>query len=233
MERKQTLHKKLKRIGGIMVIPILFLMMGYSLMYIIGRPVIQFATTSLQLFLLSDVPNHERKMQILFHDSKMEKQSLGVENDIIPSSKINYPRSGYQYGKVAIDSVKLDALLYYGDSAEILRKGVGHYSGSVYPGELGTTLIGGHNTAEFGKMIGVQVTDKVNVITNYGEYIYQVYDVTVLDKDDHRISQLLAQKKKAELVLYTCYPVDSIGLTNQRLFILCNLIKGPMIQLNN
>ncbi|EOI6652420.1 sortase [Enterococcus hirae] len=81
-----------------------------------------------------------------------------------------------------------------------------------------------------GKLSAVKITDKINISTSYGEYVYQVYETKILDKNAKLISQLLVQKQQGKLILYTCYPVDSIGMTDQRLFILGDLIKGPMIQ---
>ncbi|MDO4624405.1 MAG: class D sortase [Enterococcus hirae] len=215
--------------------PIFFLIMGYSLMYIIGRPVIQFTTSSLRLFLLSDIPKYEKKTQpsakgMSISELEEKRKTIELEGENIPSSKIDYPRSGYQYGQVDVASVNLNVPLYYGDSDDILREGAGQYMGSVYPGEHGTTLIGGHNSSEFGKLSAVKITDKINISTSYGEYVYQVYETKILDKNAKLISQLLVQKQQGKLILYTCYPVDSIGMTDQRLFILGDLIKGPMIQ---
>ncbi|MFR4753953.1 MAG: hypothetical protein ACLT90_19210 [Enterococcus raffinosus] len=46
-----------------LIAPIIFLVIGYSLMYVIGRPVIQFVTSSIQLFLLTDTPEFEATEQ--------------------------------------------------------------------------------------------------------------------------------------------------------------------------
>ncbi|MEE1499033.1 MAG: class D sortase, partial [Enterococcus hirae] len=44
--------------------------------------------------------------------------------------------------------------------------------------------------------------------------------------------QEIRQRNNAKLILYTCYPIDSIGLTDQRLFVTAKLHAGPMINEN-
>lgn len=209
------------------VIPILFLLCGYSLVYIVGRPVIHFTSSSLQLFLLSELPKFEKNEQTL---PELDRQTIETNEQTIFSSQIVYPRAGYRYGRIVADSVSLDVPLYYGDSAEILRQGAGQYMGSVYPGELGTTLVAGHNADEFGKLIAIKKSDVIQIIASYGDYSYQIYKIAVLDKNAEEIKLLLTQKEQPKLILYTCYPIDSIGLTDQRLFVFAYLIKGPLIQ---
>ncbi|WP_165004781.1 MULTISPECIES: class D sortase [unclassified Enterococcus] len=199
-------------------------------MYIVGQPVIHFATSSLQLFLLSDVPEFDKKQQVFTEIE--EKEVKKDENNELSSTQIAYPKGGEQYGKIIIDSLKIDVPLYYGDTDEILRQGAGQYMGSVYPGERGTTLIGGHNIDEFGLLIGSQVGDVVSVKTSYANYLYQVKKIIVRRYDDREISQLIDQKQKPTVMLYTCYPVDSLGMTDERLFVICDLIDGPMINPN-
>lgn len=208
------------------MIPFLFLLIGYSLIYIVGRPVIHFTSSSLQLFFLSDRPNFEKEQTL----PELDKQMIETNESTIFSSQIVYPRAGYRYGKIVADSVSLDAPLYYGDSAEILRQGAGQYMGSVYPGEVGTTLIAGHNADEFGKLIAIKTKDVIRIEASYGNYSYQIYKIVVLDKNAEEIDLLLSQKDQPKLILYTCYPINSIGLTDQRLFIFADLIQGPMIQ---
>lgn len=193
-------------------------------MYVIGQPVIQFTKSSLDLFLLADVPDFNKTGEV--------DKVLAVKNTkkSIKSSEIKYPLAGRQYGKVKIPVLKLDTPLYFGDSPELLRKGSGQYLGSVFPGERGTTLIGGHNTDSFGRLIGVKNGDNIVVQTSYGYYQYQVVSTGVYLKTDKKIKKILNQQTERQLLLYTCYPIDSIGMTDRRLFIQAKLIDGPIVE---
>lgn len=213
-----------------MIAPIVFLVIGYSLIYVIGRPVIQFVTSSIQLFLLTDTPNFEMTKQS-FTAVDNKKVATNEKNEL-PSSKIDYPLGGQLYGKVKIEKLQLNVPLYFGDTEEILRQGAGQFMGSVYPGELGTSLIGGHNVDDFGKLGATQIGDEVTLQTTYGNYVYRINQIEVRDKKDKEINEMIYQRNDRRLILYTCYPIDSLGLTNERLFAIGEYVSGPMINGN-
>lgn len=215
----------LGRVGSILIGPILFLTLGYSLIYVIGRPVIQFTTSSLNLFLLSDIPNFK---QTTNEDSQLSAN----DSKEIASSKLKYPKPGEKYGKIVVTKIKMDEPLYFGDTSEILRKGAGQYTGSVYPGEMGTTMIGGHNISSFGKLIGVEDGDIIQIKTTYGRYRYKVSETKVYQYNDATIMERLDQRDHRKLILYTCYPIDALGMTTKRLFITADYVSGPIINPN-
>ncbi|MBU5360851.1 class D sortase [Enterococcus raffinosus] len=213
-----------------LVAPIIFLVIGYSLIYVIGKPVIQFVTSSIQLFLLTDTPNFEpTKQSFTAVDNK--KIATNAKNEL-PSSKIDYPVGGQLYGKVKIEKLQLNVPLYFGDTEEILREGAGQFMGSVYPGELGTSLIGGHNVDDFGKLGAAQVGDEITLQTTYGNYVYRINQIEVRDKKDKEINDMIYQRNDRRIIIYTCYPIDSLGLTNERLFAIGEFVSGSMINGN-
>ena len=213
-----------------LVAPIIFLVIGYSLIYVVGKPVIQFVTSSIQLFLLTDTPNFETTKQS-FTAVDNKKIATNAKNEL-PSSKIDYPVGGQLYGKVKIEKLQLNVPLYFGDTEEILREGAGQFMGSVYPGELGTTLIGGHNVDDFGKLGAAQVGDEITLQTTYGNYVYRINQIEVRNKKDKEINDMIYQRNDRRIILYTCYPIDSLGLTNERLFAIGEFVSGPMINGN-
>ena len=213
-----------------LVAPIIFLVIGYSLIYVIGKPVIQFVTSSIQLFLLTDTPNFETTKQS-FTAVDNKKIATNARNEL-PSSKIDYPVGGQLYGKVKIEKLQLNVPLYFGDTEEILPEGAGQFMGSVYPGELGTSLIGGHNVDDFGKLCAAQVGDEITLQTTYGNYVYRINQIEVRDKKDKEINDMIYQRNDRRVILYTCYPIDSLGLTNERLFAIGEFVSGPMINGN-
>lgn len=54
-------------------------------------------------------------------------------NDMNEVKIKNYPQYGSQYGRLVIDSINVDLPLYFGDTLAILKKGIGHSSGSYFP----------------------------------------------------------------------------------------------------
>lgn len=110
-----------------------------------------------------------------------------------------------------------------------MRLGAGQYIGSMIPGDLGATLIGGHNLPSFGKIYYLEPGDQVEVHTHYGDYTYQVTEVKVANYKDSAINTKLGDRSKRSLILYTCYPLDAIGLTPERVFVSADYVSGPII----
>ncbi|WP_271494524.1 class D sortase [Enterococcus sp. 5H] len=253
--------KQLKRVGAFFYVPLLFMCFGYLIIYIIGAPVINFATSAVELISLNDAPTFDQSGTNLFAErtagktssskDQTESQSETGSNNVsgnttsgdatgsegtqtresgeIASSKMVYPTGGDQFGEVVIDKVKINEPLYYGDSEEILSLGAGQYIGSMIPGDLGTTLIGGHNLPSFGKIYYLEPGDEIQIHTHYGDYTYQVTDVKIANYKDPSINTKLADQSKRSLILYTCYPLDAIGLTPERVFVSADYVSGPLI----
>ena len=57
----------------------------------------------------------------------------------------NYPEYGTKYANIEIPKIDVNLPVYYGDTLEVLKKGVGHSSGSYFPGEGGSIIYMGHN----------------------------------------------------------------------------------------
>ena len=80
--------------------------------------------------------------------SLISKVSIGVSNGtdevetiIGENNKLkNYPEYGAKYATIKIPKIDVDLPVYYGDSLDILKKGVGHSSGSYFPGEGGSII---------------------------------------------------------------------------------------------
>ncbi|EOI01610.1 sortase [Enterococcus moraviensis ATCC BAA-383] len=236
--------KQLKRVGAFIYVPLLFMFFGYLIIYIIGAPVINFASSAVELISLNDAPSFEQKGTNLFEkrsgqteqvsSDKQTKKNTTQKPDTsekgeISSSKMVYPVGGDQFGEIVIDKVGINEPLYYGDSEEILRLGAGQYIGSMIPGDLGTTLIGGHNLPSFGKIYYLEIGDEVSVHTHYGDYTYRVTEVKVANYKDPSIEAKLGDQSKRSLILYTCYPLDAIGLTPERVFVSADYVSGPII----
>ena len=58
----------------------------------------------------------------------------------------NYPEYGTQYATIEIPRIDVNLPVYYGDTLQILKNGVGHSSGSYFPGEGGSIIYMGHNS---------------------------------------------------------------------------------------
>lgn len=147
----------------------------------------------------------------------------------ISGYEIKSPNVGEQYGMFEIERLGISAPLYYGDSTVPLYYGVGQYTGSYMPGFGEWTLIAGHNNTYFHTIGDLVEGDIVRISTHYGVYEYKV-TYTVLAKDSSEYRDAYAHNTdKEEIIFYTCYPFNMLGLTPQRFFVHAEKISGPRI----
>lgn len=152
-------------------------------------------------------------------NSKKETNFNKTENKLE-----NYPSYGSKYATINIEAINVELPVYFGDTLEILKKGVGHSSGSYFPGESGSIIYMGHNSKDrFRKFSMLQKGDLIKVTTNYGEFNYRIYDMKIIKETD--LEELPIQKEKEILMIYTCYPFNNIGYTDQRYVVYANLEK--------
>lgn len=136
----------------------------------------------------------------------------------------NYPEYGTQYATIEIPKIGIELPVYYGDTLEILKKGVGHSSGSYFPGEGGSIVYMGHNSKKmFRRFSELQIGNTIKVTTTYGEYNYKIYDMQLIKETE--IEKLPIQRDKEILMVYTCYPFNNIGYATQRYVVYAELEK--------
>lgn len=136
----------------------------------------------------------------------------------------NYPEYGTQYATIEIDKIDVNLPVYFGDTLEILKKGVGHSSGSYFPGEGGSIVYMGHNSKNmFRRFSELQIGNEIKVTTSYGEYIYKIYDMQLIKETE--TDKLPIQRDKEILMIYTCYPFNNVGYATQRYVVYAELEK--------
>lgn len=134
----------------------------------------------------------------------------------------NYPEYGTQYGTIKIERIDKELPIYFGDTLEILKKGVGHSSGSYFPGEGGSIVYMGHNSKKmFRRFSELEINDKITITTTYGEYTYKIYDMQLIKETE--LDKLPIQKEKEILMVFTCYPFNNIGYATQRYVVYAEL----------
>lgn len=147
--------------------------------------------------------------------------------DTIDASEVEFPNIDKQFGELKIKGRDVDAKLFFGDGKIPLRNGVGIYAGSFIPGYGKTILVAGHNNTYFNGLKNVKKGDIVKINTSYGNYEYKVRDTKLYNAKSKKSYDLNADKEN--LILYTCYPFDTIGLTEKRFFVYADKISGPKI----
>lgn len=183
-------------------------------------------TTSVQNNFINTQPIYvENNKEFVKSTVKKEKQK-----DTISLSDIVIPKYGEQYGRLTCDKLKISAPVFFGDRNNILEKGAGQYSGSFFPGEGGTILIGAHDTTYFENLENVKKGQVFEFTTEYGIYEYKVTKTKIYDEDAYDEAYDLSSDKE-QLILYTCYPFGELnGTKTQRMFVYLEKILGPDIK---
>ena len=144
-----------------------------------------------------------------------KEEKVEIETVIEDNKLKNYPEYGTSYATINIPKININLPVYYGDTMEILKKGVGHSSGSYFPGEGGSIVYMGHNSKKvFRNFSKIEKGDLINIKTDYGDFSYKVYDTKIVNETD--IDALPIKDNKEILMIYTCYPFNNIGYATQR-----------------
>ncbi len=154
---------------------------------------------------------------VAIKDSKKEEENKVTSLDVISKRLINYPDYGSKYGTLKIPEINMELPVYHGDSLKIMRYGVGHYSGSYFPGEGGSVILAAHNDVGYFHEIDRLVKgSKITFETTYGTFEYVVDSYKVVKETD--LEAFPIQNEKEMLIMYTCYPIryGVVGRRTQR-----------------
>ena len=178
----------------------------------------------IQLFLgqeIGEIFSLVNKVSIAIDENKVQEETTISEEK---NTLENYPEYGSKYGTIEIDKIDVNLPVYFGDTLEILKKGVGHSSGSYFPGEGGSIVYMGHNSKKmFRRFSELQIGNQIKVTTTYGEYIYKIYDMQLIKETE--LDKLPIQRDKEILMVYTCYPFNNVGYATQRYVVYAELEK--------
>lgn len=218
--------KKLKNIfknklTAFIAMPLVFAFLGLTLIYFIGSPVINPAIDIFSLITADFKVGNAQNFDLL------DLTQLPQYSGEIKASTVTFPSTGDKYGILTIDGTQVNADLYFGDSKRELKLGLGQYNGSCFPGTGGTVLISGHNNSAFKDLKSAKVGAMVNIRTNYGVYTYEITSTAIKKATDKSAYDLF--KNEENLVLYTCYPFDKLGITADRYFVYGKIVAGPKV----
>lgn len=130
------------------------------------------------------------------------------------------PEKGENIGELYIPKLNATLPIYHGTDEDELEKGVGHFAGSVLPGENDNSVLSGHRDTVFRKLGEVGEGDELIVRTSAGEFKYKVSKVRIVDEDDRTV---IVPKPRATLTVSTCYPFEYIGSAPERYILVAYL----------
>lgn len=207
--------------------PLLFCVVGYSILYFAFFPILSPYLQSFDLFVANGGADYSSEIPYVFEEKSSGELSPG---DTVSEKQVQMPAYGAHYAKFEIANASISADLYFGDNSAILKKGLGQFYGSSIPGYGKPILISGHNNGAFNRLQYVKAGDIATITTNYGVYQYKVAGTRIAQSTDTSAYDL--KQNNEQLILYTCYPFNTLGLTSQRFFVYADKIAGPVIVTN-
>jgi sortase A len=132
------------------------------------------------------------------------------------------PQVGENIGTLEIPTIDASLPIIHGTDEDELEKGVGHYKGSVLPGEPDHSVLSGHRDTVFRNLKDVQLQDTLVVTTSAGRFIYEVVDIYIVDQYDQSV---ITPTPNATLSLTTCYPFTFVGNAPERYIIHSVLVE--------
>lgn len=201
--------------------PLAFLIIGYSVIYFALSPFIDAVISVWDMVQLSGTINEE--------DESLYSGSSAL-GGTVKGSTITFPNYGTEYAELSIPSAEIIAPVFFGDGDKQLSKGIGHYNGSGFPGMGSTVLLSGHNNTYLHTIDRAQVGDNITLTTSYGVYVYKINEIKITDSGNVSATRISAEEET--LVIYTCYPLSTLGLTSKRYFVYAEYVSGPVILIN-
>lgn len=147
-------------------------------------------------------------------------ETLSLPEEKAEEDEVLYPvrpEIGDNIGNLLIPSIDATLPIFHGTDEDELLKGVGHFAGSVLPGEKDNSVLSGHMDTVFRRLGEVGKGDLLVVETAAGTFTYKVRRTRIVDADDRTV---IVPKPKATLTVSTCYPFDFIGSDAPERFIL-------------
>lgn len=218
------------------ILPIVFCLIIYLISYAVIAPTASSWISVGNLFFSEGEKNFSEGYNNIFvpineSSETSENDNTSTKKNVIKASSLQFPKYGEQFGELIIDDCQVNAKLFFGDNNVALNNGVGIYNGSSIPGYGKTILVAGHNNTYFNGLKYAKKNQEIKIRTSYGNYIYEITDIQIKTNTDKTAYDLSANYEN--LILYTCYPFDELGLTSRRYFVYAKLISGPSIDKNS
>lgn len=148
-------------------------------------------------------------------------ESCITSKEFLPVKYSSEPKESSIMGKIILLKTKEILPLIEGTSDKDLRRGAGHFTSTVLPGEDGNSSIFGHRDGIFRTLKNVAVGDIFIVETEAGVLYFKVADTKIVYPDDEII---LKKYSDPTVTLVTCYPFYYVGSAPKRYVVIGKLI---------
>jgi len=145
-------------------------------------------------------------------------------SDILNPDKILYPlypAEGDNIGSLSIPVLEQKLPIIQGTGTDELKKGVGHFTQSVLPGEEDNCVLSGHRDTVFAELGELKIGDQLILQTSAGTFTYEVNGSRIVHEDDKTV---IVPTDHAVLTMTTCYPFNYLGHAPDRYIVSADLV---------
>lgn len=131
-------------------------------------------------------------------------------------------------GRVESEDLGISCDLVFGTSDDALRLGAGIHKSSSLPGYSTPPIIAGHVQTVFKGFQNAEVGKTITVKMPYGEYVYRIKEIEIMDKNDFSFDVI--DEPCMQAIFYTCYPFGKVNyVKTDRMFLYCDYVSGTRI----
>ncbi len=204
-------------------LPILFSILTAGILYLTVWPAVEPYYGLFSLLLSNEAKQEYNGVNLM---EQLEKGEALADQEHISVKDIQFPKEDDQYGEITIEGTSVKAPVFYGDAPKQLNQGVGTYSYGYLPGQQRTVMMAAHTNTWFADLGSAKIGSMITVKTHYGTYQYKIVDAQVKDHQDTTAYDF--SRTDENIILYTCYPFGSIGVTPERYFVYGEYVSGPV-----
>lgn len=143
-----------------------------------------------------------------------------LTDPVAPPPDARGPEDNPPIGRIAIETIGVDAVLGEGIRLTTLDRGPGHWPGSAMPGEIGNVVVAGHRTshhADFDRLDKLRAGDEVVFSTDAGTFTYLVNRTEIVTPD---ALWIINPTDTPIATLFACHPR---GSTAKRIVVFLDL----------
>ena len=129
---------------------------------------------------------------------------------------------GELIGTLTIAALKATLPIYQGTDDNSLKKGVGHYIGSVMPGVQDNSVLSGHRDSVFEHIGSLKLGELLVVNTASGTFTYKIVKFRIVGANDRTV---IVPTPNAVLTLTTCYPFIFFGNAPKRFIVSADMVS--------
>ncbi|MED0665566.1 class D sortase [Pseudobacillus badius] len=142
-------------------------------------------------------------------DSLQKAEQLVADEEHPVDARAQFaPKENEEIGVLRIPKIEGVLPIVEGTADEMLKKGVGHFSSTVFPGDKEQILLSGHRDTVFRDFGQLEKGDRFIIDMPYGTFEYEMREAKIVEADD---TTVIAPQGEEVLTLSTCYPFGYIG----------------------